>query len=126
MLAVWLGWSWQKGMSWWISWGCGVFLGVVGFLVRVVILSLLVGENLWGIITRAGSSMLERLIEVLNLSLVPDLMQVQVMAILLVLIQELIYVFALHALAFWIFPRLKAQIPEPPRLLNSFVALDPL
>ena len=44
----------------------------------------------------------------------------------LVVIQELVYVLVLHALAFWIFPRLHAQIPEPPRLLNGLVAMDPL
>lgn len=48
------------------------------------------------------------------------------MAITLVVLQQLIYVLALHALAYWIFPRLKAPIPEPPHLLHGLVALDPL
>ena len=48
------------------------------------------------------------------------------MALLLVVVQEVIYVLSLHALAYWIFPRLKSPIPEPPRLLHGLVALDPL
>ena len=48
------------------------------------------------------------------------------MALLLVVVQEVIYVLSLHALAFWIFPRLRSSIPEPPRLLHGLVALDPL
>ena len=30
-------------------------------------------------------------------------------------VQEVIYVLSLHALAYWIFPRLRSPIPEPPR-----------
>ena len=84
------------------------------------------GENLWGVITRAGAGLLDRLLELLQLPLAPDLLLVQVMALVLVVIQQLIYVLALHALAYWIFPRLQAPVPEPPRLLNGLVALDPL
>ena len=126
LLSLWLGWSWCRGISWWLSWSGGVVLGTAGFLVRVLVLSLLVGENLWVVITRAGSALLERLIVVLHLPITPDLTQVQLMALLLVVVQEVIYVLSLHALAYWIFPRLKSPIPEPPRLLHGLIALDPL
>ena len=125
-LAFWLGWSWMKGISWWISWFVGVVIGTIGFLFRVFILSLLVGENLWVIITRAGASLLERLFSLMSLPLTPGMTEVQLVAVLLVVIQEIIFVLSLHALAFWIFPRLKAPMPEPPRLLNGLIALDPL
>ena len=126
LLSLWLGWSWCRGISWWLSWSGGVVLGTAGFLVRVLVLSLLVGENLWVVITRAGSALLERLIAALHLPITPDLIQVQLMALLLVVVQEVIYVLSLHALAYWIFPRLKSPIPEPPRLLHGLIALDPL
>ena len=126
LLSLWLGWSWCRGISWWLSWSGGVVLGTAGFLVRVLVLSLLVGENLWVVITRAGSALLDRLIAALHLPITPDLPQVQLMALLLVVVQEVIYVLSLHALAYWIFPRLKSPIPEPPRLLHGLVALDPL
>lgn len=126
MLAIWLGWCWGCGLSWWLSWAVGVVLGTLGFLVRVLVLSLLVGENLWVVITRAGAGMLDRLITLLHLPLSADLANVQLMALLLVVVQEVIYVLSLHALAFWIFPRLRSSIPEPPRLLHGLVALDPL
>lgn len=125
-LALWLGRSWRKGFNWWVSWGVGACIGTLGFLVRVLVLSLLVGENLWVVITRAGAGLLDRFVELLNLPVVTDLTQVQVMALSLVIVQELVYVLVLHALAFWIFPRLQARIPEPPRLLHGLVALDPL
>ena len=126
LLSLWLGWSWQFGLNWWFSWSFGVLIGTVGFFVRVFVLSLLVGENLWVVITRAGSALIERFVDLLNLQLVPELGQVQIVAFALVVVQEMVYVLTLHALAFWIFPRLKAPIPEPPNFLNGLVALDPL
>jgi hypothetical protein len=44
----------------------------------------------------------------------------------LVLIQNVIYVLALHAVALWIFPRLRSPITPPPPLLRPLLALDPL
>ena len=126
ILALWLGWCWGRGFSWWLSWSVGVVLGTLGFLMRVLVLSLLVGENLWVVITRAGAGMLERVITLLHLPISADLASVQLMALALVVLQELIYVLSLHALAFWIFPRLRSSIPGPPRLLHGLVALDPL
>ena len=126
LLSLWLGWGWCRGISWWLSWSGGIVLGTAGSLERVLVLTLLGGENLWVVITRAGSALLDRLIAALHLPITPDLTQVQLMALLLVVVQEVIYVLSLHALAYWIFPRLKSPIPEPPRLLHGLVALDPL
>ncbi len=126
LLAIWLGWCWQRGLSWWVSWPIGTVLGTSGFLVRVFVLSILIGENLWVVITRAGSGLLEKLLDLFNSSAVPGLFEVQIVALFLVILQEVIYVLALHALAFWIFPRLKAPIPQPPQILHSLVSLDPL
>ena len=126
LLSLWLGWCWSQQRSWWLSWGIGLVLGAAGFLVRVLALSLLLGENLWIVITRAGAGLLDRLVDLLRLPLSPDLAEVQLMALALVLFQQLVYVLALHALAYWIFPRLKAPVPAPPPQLKGLVALDPL
>ena len=101
-------------------------IGAAGFLVRITVLSVLVGENLWVLITAAASGLLERISGLLNLGGGPDLLQVQALALGLVVVQNLIYVLALHAVAYWIFPRLQAPIPEPPDALRALVALDPL
>ena len=126
LLALWLGWCWRRRCSWWLSWGLGLVIGSAGFLVRVAVLSVLLGENLWVLITTAAAQMLERLSGLLQLGGGPDLLQVQLMALALVLLQNLIYVLALHAVAFWIFPRLQSPISEPPALLRPLLALDPL
>ncbi len=126
LLALWLGWCWRRRLSWWISWSVGSLIGSVGFLVRVAVLSVLLGENLWVLITSAASQLLDRRMELLHLGGGPDLLQVQVMALVLVLLQNLIYVLALHAVALWIFPRLQSPISQPPPLLRPLLAIDPL
>ena len=112
LLALWLGWCWRARAgwrsSWWLSWGVGSLIGAAGFLVRVAVLSVLVGENLWVLITTAAAGLLEKL------------------AGWLVWVQNVIVVLALHAVAYWIFPRLHSPIPEPPDALRALVALDPL
>ena len=125
-LALWLGWCWRRRLSWWLSWGVGSLIGAGGFLVRVAVLSLLLGENLWVVITTAAAGLLERLSELLGLVAAPELGQVQLAALALVWLQNGIVVLALHAVAYWIFPRLQAPISEPPAALRALVALDPL
>jgi len=124
LLSLWLGYSWQKGWNWWLSWSVGVSIGTMGFLVRIFVLSMLVGENLWVILTRAGAGLLEKGIDIFNLSFTPDMRQVQIVALFLVITQEIVYVLCLHALAYWIFPRLKSSIPEPPALLEDLISLE--
>ena len=126
LLALSLGWGWRRRCSWWLTLSLGALIGAAGFLVRVAVLSLLVGENLWVLITGAAAGVLERFSNLLGLGPGLDLMQVQAAAVLLVLLQNLIVVLCLHAVAYWIFPRLQAPISEPPPLLRSLVALDPL
>ncbi len=126
LLALWLGWGWRRRLSWWLTLPVGALIGAFGFLVRLAVLSVLVGENLWVLITTAASQLLDRLTDVLGLGPGLDLVQVQGAAIGLVLVQNLLVVFCLHAVAYWIFPRLKAPISEPPPVMQALVSLDPL
>jgi uncharacterized protein YybS (DUF2232 family) len=126
LLALWLGWGWRRRCSWWLTLAVGGLIGAAGFLVRVAVLSVLVGENLWVLITSAAAGLLERLSGLLGLGAGLDLLQVQLAALVLVLLQNLVVALCLHAVAYWIFPRLKAPIREPPPLLRALVALDPL
>ena len=125
-LALWMGWCWRRGASWWWSWGLGSLIGAAGFLVRVAVLSVLVGQNLWVVITSAAAGLMEKLASLIGHSGSVDLAQVQLLALVLVLLQNVVVVLAMHAVAYWIFPRLKAPIPEPPQFLQVVVAMDTL
>ncbi|MFL2671561.1 MAG: DUF2232 domain-containing protein [Prochlorococcaceae cyanobacterium] len=125
LLSLWLGWCWRRQCSWWFSMAVGVLIGAAGFLVRVALVSLLLGENLWVVITGAASGLLNGLADRLQLPVAPTLDQVQVAALLLVVAQNIVYLLALHAVAWWVLPRLRQAIPDPPRLLRPLLALDP-
>jgi len=120
-LAFFLGWCWFKEKSWRLSLVIGVIIGTLGFFLRVVALSTLVGDNLWVLITRASYGLIEKIIGLFNLPFSPSILSIQIGAILLIIFQEIIYVLTLHILAHSLFPRFKLTIPDPPRFLNSIV-----
>ena len=121
ILAFWLGWCWFKEKGWRVSLSIGVVIGTVGFFLRVIALSTLVGDNLWVLITRASYGLIEKFIGLFNLPFSPSILSIQLGAILLIIFQEIVYVLTVHVVAYSIFPRFKLTIPDPPRLLNSLV-----
>tara|TARA_B100000242_G_scaffold102887_1_gene70942 strand:+ start:88 stop:726 length:639 start_codon:yes stop_codon:yes gene_type:complete len=124
ILAFWLGWSWLQEKSWKLSVTIGVVLGTLGFFLRVIALSTLVGDNLWVLITRASYGLIEKFIELLNLPFSPSILSIQLGAILLIIFQEIVYILTLHVVAYSLFPRFKLVIPNPPRFLNSLIDLN--
>lgn len=124
LLSLWLGWCWGRRRSWWISLAGGVLIGALGFLLRLMVVSVLLGENLWVVITTAAAGMLDGLADRLQWSGAPDLFQVELMAVLLVMLQNVVYVGALHAVAHWVFPRLGQPLPLPPPALQPLLSLD--
>ena len=124
LLSFWLGWCWVNKKNWWFSWFFGIILGTLGFITRVFFLSALVGENLWMIITRASYGLIDKFIALGNLPISPSLFSIQVFAILLIIFQEVIYVFTIHIIAYAVFPRLKSFLPNPPKILSGFVDLN--
>ena len=123
-LAFWLGWCWFKENEWALSFSVGVIIGTLGFFLRVVALSTLVGDNLWVIITRASYGLIDKFIDLLNLPLSPSISIIQLGAIFLIIFQEMVYVLTLHILAYSLFPRLNSSIPDPPKILHSLVDLN--
>ena len=129
-LGIWLGWCWNRGLGWGVSWSVGAMVGSLGFVIRIAVLSLLLGNNVWVVVTNAAAQMLGWLLGILEpllgLSLAPTVPQVQAMAVVLILLQNVIYTLTLHIVSYWIFPRLRSPVSEPPDLLRPLVALDPL
>ena len=123
ILSLWLGWCWIREKNWWFSWFFGIIIGCFGFFIRVFALSTLVGENLWLIITRASYGLIDKFFSLLNLSISPSLITIQLTAILLIIFQEMIYVLTIHVISYSLFPRLKSSIPQPPKIINGLVDL---
>ncbi len=124
ILSFWLGLCWLRKKNWWFSLTTGIFIGSFGFIIRVFALSILVGENLWLIITRASYGLIDKLTSLLDFSWTPSLISIQIVAIFLIVFQEVVYVLTIHVIAFSIFPRLKSYLPQPPQILKGFVDLN--
>ena len=124
ILAFWLGWCWFKEKNWELSFTVGVFIGTLGFFIRVIALSTLVGDNLWVIITRASYGLIDKFIGFFNLPFSPSIKIIQLVAILLIIFQEMVYVLTIHIVAYSLFPRLKSKIPDPPKILDGLVDLN--
>jgi len=123
-LSFWLGWCWLKNKSWWYSLFSGIFIGASGFLIRVFALSILVGENLWILVTRASYGLIQKIASLIDITWSPSLILIQLVAILLIVFQEFVYVLTIHIVAYAVFPRLKSSIPQPPNRISGFVDLS--
>ena len=122
-LSFWLGWCWLKNKSWWFSLFSGILIGASGFLIRVFALSILVGENLWILVTRASYGLIQKFASIIDISWTPSVTFIQLVAIFLVIFQEFVYVLTIHIIAYAVFPRLKSSIPHPPEKISGFVDL---
>ena len=123
-LSLWLGWCWLKNKSWWFSLFSGILIGAFGFLIRVFALSILVGENLWILVTRASYGLIQKFASIIDISWSPSTTFIQLVAIFLVIFQEFVYVLTIHIIAYAVFPRLKSSIPQPPNRISGFVDLS--
>jgi len=123
-LSFWLGWCWLKNKSWWYSLFSGILIGASGFLIRVFALSILVGENLWILVTRASYGLIQKFASIIDTSWSPSITLIQLVAIFLVIFQEFVYVLTIHIIAYAVFPRLKSSIPQPPDKISGFVDLS--
>ena len=122
-LSFWLGWCWLKNKSWWFSLFSGILIGASGFLIRVFALSILVGENLWILVTRASYGLIQKFASIIDISWTPSVTFIQLVAIFLVIFQEFVYVLTIHIIAYAVFPRLKSSIPQPPKKISGLVDL---
>ena len=89
ILAFWLGWCWFREKSWRFSLTVGVIIGTLGFFLRVMALSTLVGDNLWVLITRASYGLLEKFIGLLNLPFSPSILSISILLSFLFLLDSL-------------------------------------
>ena len=122
LLGVQLGALWRRQAGWTISIGLGALLGSLGTFFRVWLVSILLGNDLWLYATVQITQLLEWIFLKLGLLIQPSLSLVQAIAVVLVLINNTIYLFAVHLVASLLLERLGNPIPPPPEWVE--VLLD--
>jgi len=121
MVGVILGGLWKRQVSWAVSIGWSMIMMAIGFFVQLNLFSLLVGTDLWLYINRQITGFLDWAVVKLGLLLQPELIVVQVFAVGLVLLNAFLYILLVHLVAWLVFDRIGATIPDPPLWLQVFL-----
>ncbi|GAB4285339.1 MAG: DUF2232 domain-containing protein [Oscillatoriaceae cyanobacterium] len=115
VLGVLLGWLWRLGANWNFSIIMGTLIGSLGFFFRLWLLSIMLGEDLWVYLTTQMTELAEWIFLKMGWLAQPELYLIQIMVIILVLLNNLIYLFAVHLVAALLLERVGNPIPAPPK-----------
>ena len=123
LLGVQLGAMWKRRTPWLASMSLGTLIASFGFFLRMALLSVFLGEDLWSYLTNRITDLIQwglsKLIAwgVLGLGALgePNLTTVQLATLGVVLCSDFIYLFTVHLAAWLLLERLGNPIPQPPR-----------
>lgn len=121
-LGILLGSLWKRQAAWLISIGWGVLLTVLGIAIRLVLLSVLIGENLWIYLITQVTNLADWLFIKLELLVQPDFLLIQALALVMIVINAILYLLIVHLAAWLLLERIGNPVPPPPVWLQ--VLLD--
>ena len=122
LMGVLLGACWQRKISWLFSIIFGAILGSLGMFFRFWLTSVLVGENLWVYVITQITEVADWLFFKLGILAQPSFILIQTLALGLIVINNLVYLFAVHLVSLMLLDRLKNPISRPPEWVR--VLLD--
>lgn len=115
LMGVLFGVLWRRGAQWGVSIAIGSILGSFGFFFRIWLASLLLGDDLWLYATTQTTDLLEWLFIKLGFLFQPSLELVQATIVGMIVLNNIVYVFVVHLVAWLLLDRLGNPIPRPPR-----------
>lgn len=124
LLGVLLGWLWRNAVNWWIAIGLGTLLNTVGFFFRIWLVSLLLGDDLWAYSMVQIANLAEWIFTKLGILAQPDLWVIQAIAVAVVVINSVIYLFVVHLAAWLLLERLGSSIPAPPAWVQVLLDIE--
>lgn len=122
LMGVLLGACWQRKVSWMFSIGLGAAIGSLGLFFRFWLTSILVGENLWVYVITQITQVADWIFFKLGILAQPNFVLIQTLAFGLIIINNLVYLFAVHLVALMLLDRLDNPISRPPEWVR--VLLD--
>jgi len=122
LMGVQLGAMWRRQSNWLFSILTGGLLGTLGFFFRFWLLSLLLGEDLWVYVMTQITQLTEWGFTRLGLLAQPSLTLIQALAVVMIIVSNLVYLFVVHLVALLLLDRLGNPIPRPPNWVQ--VLLD--
>lgn len=122
IMGVLLGACWHRKVSWSWSIAAGAVVGSLGLFFRFWLTSILVGENLWIYVITQITQFLDWAFFKLGILAQPDFILIQALALGLIVVNNLVYLFAVHLVALMLLDRLDNPISRPPEWVR--VLLD--
>lgn len=114
VMGVLLGVVWHRRSPWFVSIGLGTIIGILGFFFRFWLMSIWLSRDLWVYTIVEVTDLAEWGFDKLGLLLQPNELIIQAIALALVLISNLVYLFVVHLIAWLLLDRLGNPIPRPP------------
>ena len=125
LMGVQLGFMWRRGSQWLYSIALGTIVIAIGIFFRVWLVSLMLGEDLWIYLINQFTDLAEWIFMRLGWLAVPSITAIEAIAIGMILLNSLIYSFAVHAVALLIMDRLDNPIPDPPQWIQILLGYEP-
>ncbi|NEO76373.1 DUF2232 domain-containing protein [Moorena sp. SIO4G3] len=124
LMGVQLGAFWKRRANWLLSISMGTLIGTIGFFFRFWLFSILLGEDLWVYVMTQVTGLLDWWFVKLGLLFQPSLFLVQTLAIVMIIINNAIYLFVVHIVALLMLDRLGNPIPRPPHWVKVLLDYD--
>lgn len=124
IMGVQLGAMWKRGTPWLFSIGTGTLLGTIGFFFRFWLVSILLGEDLWVYVMNQITEFAEWGFVKLGLLAQPSLILIQAIAIVMIIVNNFVYLFVVHLVALLMLDRLGNPIPRPPNWVQVLLDYD--
>lgn len=122
LMGVQLGACWRRGINWEFSIAVGTLIGTLGLFFRLWLFSILLGEDIWVYVITQITELTDWIFIKLGLLAQPSFILIQILALLMIMINNLVYLFAVHLVALILLDRLGNPIPRPPQWVQ--VLLD--
>jgi uncharacterized protein YybS (DUF2232 family) len=123
-LGILLGSLWRRRASWGTAIALGTLLMTIGTFIWIVVLSGLVGEDLWRYSTTQVTGLLDWIFDRLNLLDRPSLDLVAAMALGFIVLKNVFYLFIVHVAAWFLCDRLGNPISRAPRWVSTIFEME--
>ncbi|MDJ0725489.1 MAG: DUF2232 domain-containing protein [Prochloraceae cyanobacterium] len=114
LMGVQLGFMWKRQSDWLYSITLGTIINAFGLFFSIQILSIMLGEDVWIYLIGRFTDLAEWMFMRLGLLAVPSITVIEAIAVGMILLNSLIYSFAVHAVALLLMDKLGSPIPRPP------------
>ncbi len=122
LMGIQLGALWRRDSNWYISILIASIIGCFGFFFRFWLFSILLGEDLWVYVISQVTNLADWMFLKLGILAQPTTTMIQILALVVVFVNNIIYALTVHLVALLMLDRLNNPIPRPPKWLQ--VILD--